>query len=318
MPPRKRQPPSPLDDCFALVRRADTHRKSLDLLFERFLKRDPYRISTHVDASPWQDRVIEARDRGGWRATLAGPEQPADVIISGEVLRQPPSRDAGILIGETVNALRAALDHAVWFFSTRAYAAPPDPLPIEWREVGWPVVHKAADWPSACGTRLRFVADDSIRTVIKEAQPFSRRKQEPERDEFAVLHELWNVHKHRHLPLTQLWVGLHQVVSSLNRVAVVDAPPGHADSLRNYLRKHAYVVISGGEPRPFEDNTELARIREAHPPYSWWPEMHVDPTLAVDVAFNQGPPAYGVSVQEALGRIRDEVIDALDGLRPFA
>lgn len=318
MPPRKLKPPSPLDDCFALVRRADAHRKSLYLLFERFLKSDPYRISTHVDADPWEDRVIEARDRGGWRATLAGPAEPAEIIISGQVLRPPPAREAGVLIGEIVNALRGALDHAIWHFSTRATPAPPDPLPLIWKEVGWPVVLKSGNWPSACGTRLRFVTDDAVRAVIKRAQPFSRRKEEPERDEFAVLHELWNVHKHRHLPLTQLWVGLNQVASRLNQVTVFDAPPGYADDLRQHLREHAYVVISGGEPRPFEDSTELARVRETGPPYSWWPDMHVDPVFAVDIAFDQGPPAYGVAVEQALGRIRDQVNDVLDGLKPLA
>lgn len=313
--PHRRPPPQPLADCFALVRRADVHLKAIDKVFEHFLTSDAYRIVSRVDARPVEDALIDARDAGGWRATLAGPASPRDIVFTAVVRRAPPSQRAGILIGETVNSLRAALDHAIWSLSVRANHAPTDPLPKMWREVGWPVVLDSTDWPSALSSRLRFVDEPTVRKAIESWQPFSRRPEQPEQDEFAVLHELWNVHKHRHLPLTQLWIGLDHVLGRLNTVEVFDSPPGYADGLRKVLREHSLVIVSQRAPGPFEDGTELGRVREVQPPYSWLPEMTVHPQFTVDVAFNQGPPAYGASVLGALGRIRREVVDALDGLK---
>ena len=64
------------------------------------------------------------------------------MILVGRVLRPPPP-PAAILISDTVNNLRAALDHALWELTIRATRPPPDPLPHEWRRVGWPVVLKS-------------------------------------------------------------------------------------------------------------------------------------------------------------------------------
>jgi hypothetical protein len=201
--------------------------------------------------------------------------------------------------------------------STRS-APPPDPLPKEWREVGWPVVLDAKDWTSSVGSRLKFVRDPEAREQIKAFQPFSRRQRDPRSDEFAVLHELWNVHKHRHLPLTQVWVGIDKMDSMLNRATVFDAPPGYADDLRRQIREHAYVSVGDSPRRAFEDGAVLGRYREARPPYSWAPEIHMHAYLAVEIAFPTGPPAYGSAVQDTLRSIRDEVAVALEALKPFA
>lgn len=306
---------SPLADSRALVSRADLHLKALDQLLDRFLRSDPYDIAVHVDADPVEHALLAATGQG-WRAVLAGPETPREVVLLGVVRREPPSGDAGLLIGDAVNNLRAALDHAIWSLST-TNTVPPDPLTSPWRDLGWPVVLKAADWPSTCGSKLRFVVDPAIRAEIERLQPFGRRQQEPERDEFAILHELWNIHKHRHLRLTQLWIGLDQVLSRLNRVTIVDSPPGYADDLRKRLREHRYEIVSGGGPRPFVDGAELGRIREAGPPFSWLPDVHMHVRLAVNVAFESGRPGFGANVQQALRAIRDAVVTALDALAPF-
>jgi hypothetical protein len=306
-----------MDDCFALVRRADTHLKALDRLFETFLARRPYRVDPHVDATPAEEALIEARAQGGWRATLAGPTAPREIVLIGRVIREPPAQRAGLLIADAVNNLRAALDHQVWALSIKA-GPPPNPIPRggQWRKVGWPIVSNPTAWAPTAAMRLGFI-DRGIWPEFERLQPFRRLPQEPERDEFSILDELWNVYKHRHLPLTQVWIGLEKAVSLLNRVQVFDAPPGHADGLRKQLHEHAYVVDVGGAPRPFVDGAELGRIREAQPPYSWWPEAHVDAHLAVDIAFDQGPPAYGAPVRETLRRIRDEVVAGLEALEPF-
>jgi len=100
-------------------------------------------------------------------------------------------------------------------------------------------------------------------------------------------------------------------------VEVFDAPRGLADGLRKQLREHAYVIVGDSSPRLFDDGAELGRVREARPPYSWRPEVHVHPYITLDIAFHEGAPAYGGPVQDVLRRIRDEVVAALEALEPF-
>ena len=312
---------SPLADCFALVRRADAHLKALDALLDRVIKGDPYWIDARIDAEPIEEAIAKLPSgKGRWRAVAAGPAEAREIVLIGRVRRVPPSQRAGLLIADAVNNLRAALDHAVWQLSLRS-ATPPDPIPHkgpgnEWRYVGWPIVTAPMTWARTAAMRLRFI-DHGVWAQFEGLQPFHRRQQQPEADEFAVLDELWKIYKHRHLPLTQLWVGLAKAVSLLNRVTIIDFPPGYADELRKRLREHDFEIISDGAPRPFEDGTELGRIREAAPPYSWMPEVYVDAHLTVHVAFHEGPVDKGSSVQDALRLIRDEVFAALKAVEPL-
>jgi hypothetical protein len=277
-------------------------------------------VDARIDAQTAEDAIIEARDRGGWRGALAGPADPREIVLIGRVIREPPAQRAGLLIADAINNLRASLDHLVWRLSLKG-ATPPDAIPRkgpgrEWRDVGWPIVSEPAAWAPTAAMRLRFV-DQGVWATFEGLQPFRRRQQQPELDEFAMLDELWNIYKHRHLPLTQLWIGLDEVLSQLNRVEVFDAPRGYADSIRKTLREHAYVIVSDGVPRPFVDGAELGRIREAGPPFSWWPEVHVNAVLAVNIAFDKGPSAQGAPVQDTLRRIRDETVAALKTIEPF-
>lgn len=246
------------------------HLTSLDRLFEKFFDSDPYRVDYGVEAVPAVDAIMNARDHGGWRATLAGPPAPREIVLTGRVTRQPPAQRAGVLVADVVNNLRAALDHVVWRLA-------PEPIPRkgagrEWRLIGWPIALEQSAWTPTAAMRLRYV-DPGVWAEFERLQPFSRRQQQPERDEFALLDELWNVYKHRHLPLTQLWVGLDKAVSLLNRVEVFDAPRGYGDGLRKQLGEHSYVIISGSGPQPFIDGAELGRIREAAPPTRGGPSI---------------------------------------------
>jgi hypothetical protein len=182
-----------IDDCLALIGRADVHLKALERRLDRFLRSDAYSIDARVDPqAPSIDDVTEPFGRN-WRQGLAGPDTPIEMVLIGHVRRFPPSRAAGLLIADAVNNLRAALDNLIWLLSIKAATRPPDPIPKRspWRTVGWPVVLQRSDWEGACRSRLQFV-DPMIFQEIERFQPFSRREHDPERDEFAVLNELWN------------------------------------------------------------------------------------------------------------------------------
>jgi hypothetical protein len=61
----------------------------------------------------------------------------------------------------------------------------------------------------------------------------------------------------------------------------------------------------------------LAKLREKGRGASMYPQMYVQPKLSVDIAFKQGPPAFGRPVRTTLKHIRDEVATVLENLRPF-
>lgn len=274
-----------------------------------------------MSGGPAEEAIIEARERSGWRGALAGPFAAREVRLTGRVRRGPPSQRAGLLVADAVNNLRSALDHAVWRLSVQS-ASPPFPVPrrgsgSEWRSVAWPIALEERSWHSMAARRLRFV-DRQVWPEVERLQPFRRRTTEPERDEFAILDELWNVYKHRHLPLTQVWVGLGRAASLLNRVQVFDAPRGYADGLRKQLREHAYEIVLATGRQPFTDGVELGTVREAKPPYSWCPEVHLDAHLLVEVSFEEGPPAYGAPVQGALKQLRNAVGGAIKAIEPYA
>ncbi len=307
-----------IDDCLALIGRADVHLKALERRLDRFVRSDAYSIDARVDPqAPSIDDVTEPFGRN-WRQGLAGPDTPIEMVLIGHVRRSPPSRSAGLLIADAVNNLRAALDNLIWLLSIKTTTPPPNPIPMSspWRVVGWPVVLQRDNWKGNCGKQLQFV-DPTIFGEIERFQPFSRREHDPERDEFAVLNELWNIHKHRHLPLTEFWLGLDHVTSQLNRVTVISSPPHYGDDLRAALSSHAYEIVEDHPRGRFEDGAVLGIVREAQPPYSWWPDMHLHTYLAVDVAFGSDPPGYGVPVQETLSAIRDQVAAAVGALKQY-
>jgi hypothetical protein len=307
-----------IDDCLALIGRADVHLNALERRLNRFLRSGAYSIDIRIDPqAPSIDDLIEPFGRN-WRQGFAGPDRPIEMVLIGHVRRSPPSRDAGLLIADAVNNLRAALDNLIWLLSIKVHTRPADPIPKRspWRRVGWPVVLHRSDWEDACSSQLQFV-DPAILPEIAPFQPFSRREQDPQRDEFAVLNELWNIHKHRHLPLTEFWLGLDHVTSQLNRVTLISSPPHYGDDLRAALRSHAYEIVEDHPRGRFEDGAVLGTVREARPPYSWWPDMHLHTYLAVDVAFGTDPPGYGAPVQETLSALRDQVAAVVRALGPY-
>ena len=107
--------------------------------------------------------------------------------------------------------------------------------------------------------RPRYV-DQSVWADIERLQPFKRREKKPESDEFAMLDELWNTHKHRHLPLVESWVGLDKVFSTagdLQRaLGAVENPE---------INKHRFDILVD-RIGPFIDGAEVGRVRESRSP----------------------------------------------------
>jgi hypothetical protein len=275
--------------CWAKVSRANVH---LDFLNER-VKSFAENMSSYK---------VETKD--DW--------QTAEVFIDGEP--EPSVEEWGAIIGDVVHNLRSALDHLVWQLTIANGNTPPNPIPprgkpgSEWRDIRFPIYTfdprkryssgRRAPWRYRWpGWRSNEVAGSlwgvrpDLRTVIQKLQPFSRRKNSS-KEPLAILDELWNTDKHRHLHLAHFLVVLDDVGTVVTSALTPEV------SLR---------VVEKYVPRPLKGRTEIGRIENIGQHTSPSPDMDVNLRTTFDVAFEQGPPAYGGGVIQTLKRLHDTV-----------
>lgn len=270
-------------DPQAKIDRADIHIRALARMIHAFRKQ-AYRVG--AQPAMWVEPP-----------TI---ENALQVVIFAEATEDPPSLEWGPIIGDIAHGLRSALDQVAWGLSVDHQATlgklpPPDPIPRRdpWRSVSFPICLSRRDWSSQWGNKL-WGADPALMAVLERFQPFHAGKNAPDREPLAVLDELWNIDKHRHLHLVNATIELRDVFS-------VKPFPGMPDL--------AFEVISKRAPGPLVGPTEIGRARPIdrpgiQTPRTNAPQVFMNPDLAVDVAFDQGAPAYGGSVLKTLRSIR--------------
>ena len=270
----------PLTGCIAKVNRADDHISALSDRIQEFVNDETaYVISKEPD-----------------------PKAPQDIVLWGESRKDPPVSEWGPIIGDVVHNLRSALDAVVWELSAlRCGGAPPEPPPSKsrWRDVGFPIVIVKGDWHNEACRKIPAVGPAGW-TTIKGHQPFVTRKNAPDREPLAVLHKLWNIDKHRHPHLVL-------VLAKFDHLRIAKRYEGANDILLRVIRQQ--------DPGPVEGRTELARVRLIGPPLTRVAGMDVEHDTAFDIAFADGPPAYGAPLMDTLESIRDAVIDVIADLQ---
>jgi hypothetical protein len=128
-------------------------------------------------------------------------------------------------------------------------------------------------------------------------QPFRTRQNAPEQEPLAVLEELWNIDKHRHLHLVQCFVGLKDVESRMPLPGIK-----WPEEFR-----HEYKITIKHAAGPFKDGAELGRFYESGNVMMGIPQVYMQARLAFDVAFEQGAPAYGERVVKTLIHLSQKV-----------
>lgn len=109
-----------LTGCWAKVSRAEEHLADLRNRVQGFVNSGAYRITKE------QDFYAD------------------EVVVYGEVVREPPMTDWGVVIGDIVHNLRSALDQLVWQLTLASGKTPPDPIPRgkagrNWRTIAFPI-----------------------------------------------------------------------------------------------------------------------------------------------------------------------------------
>lgn len=218
------------------------------------------------------------------------------LVCYAELLREPPLVDWAVLIGDIVHSLRATLDNLVWELSVDFRGpAPDDPLPpgSPWRRIGFPIVTDNKRWASAEPPGGLWAIDPSLISTFKEYQPFVSRRDRPDQEALAILQELWNIDKHRHVH-----VGVVGVAPNLGQIlALPDAGRGVVRTIRG--------------KRTLELNTMIelfsVTIEKQVPQY-------VEMNWGVDfqLSFDHGPPAFGRDTIDFLGDVMVTIKAILD------
>jgi hypothetical protein len=166
-----------LEGCWAKIRRAEQHLKSLHEEIGAFIDSDPHQVVERFDleTSTYEMRI--------------------------EVERSPDDSAWGALVGDFVQNLRASLDHLVWQLVLLNGERKPS------NQNQFPIVMSESDYwesrkgkPSLRDRMLAGVAEEH-RARIDLVQPYRRGDRAAERS-LAYLRWLSNVDKHRALHTT--------------------------------------------------------------------------------------------------------------------
>lgn len=214
------------------------------------------------------------------------PDTGDDVVFV-DAPAVPPADAVSLIAADCIHNLRASLDQLVFSLSW-AYTA--GPLLKEIAEgCEFPIYGPRAPKERELRKRIGAIHPDAC-SLIKDLQPHLAG------DAFAseklwILDQLWNLDKHRTLPLTVF-----------GQQAVQMTPFA--------LTGTATFRVSG----PIRRKTEVIRFAGGRP------ESYPDPKSAVqlDIAFGKGTPAYGHPVAGFLSGLVDYLRDEVIGkLTPF-
>jgi hypothetical protein len=248
---------------------AQKHLESLDVGVQRFVSEPvPYTKRVELDA------------RGGRVILRAVDVKPV-----------PP--EFGILIGECVYQLRAALDNLVYALAEKRLAPAPVSEDIA-ESVGYPISESSRKFRSAARSKLTVI-DSSATAVIERLQPYHRRK-EPRAFALRQLQELRNVDQHRLLHPVAL-------ARDVSRHIVSVGPPGAVRPTGEYTLMH----------RPLKENAMLAHFGVAIDPAVSKIDVYVEDDDAIDVVFERRSPAVAVQGQPVVSTL-NEITEYVSGV----
>lgn len=266
---------NPLHGCQLKLKRAEEHRHAFRREVEEFFKHgDSYAIALEPDPESGNDRVLV------------------------EAKRPFPGIRLGTIVGDCVHALRSALDQMVWVLTcAEGHVPPPFPLPKgnPWKKIGFPIYDvspfldrsgNAAPWTPTKRPEGLWGVHEVFLTTFDELQPYQHGP-DARRQALWVLHELWNIDKHR--TINVVGVGTDRVVLRLL--------PAHGKTftfeVEGYIR--------------FEDGAYLGEVPTG------WVDVDVEPEIRLRTFFAEGQPFEMMPVLETLGYLYVAVADVLKG-----
>jgi hypothetical protein len=174
------------------------------------------RAKEHLDAL---DEAIEI-----WRGSHANSVFTEDNVECGEyvVELRPPNPDIRIALiaGDFICCLRSSLDHLTW-----QLAATINPNPS--KKICFPIIGENTIDNQVLFTKSTFGIPEEALITIRSLQPYQG-GDTYKRKYLWILHTLWNIDKHRHIPL-------HSAVTQYNLDAA-SAKPLRLDKFEDHMR----------------------------------------------------------------------------------
>jgi hypothetical protein len=176
------------------LERATEHAIAVEKMIDVWLDSDAYTIGSEIDP------------------------KTGDKVRRAQIREQPPVK-ISLLVGDTVQNLRAALDHSIYALAERQLGT--IPLEIEESLMFLIVGHQNSKGKSADGAavfaaqwkrRLSCLSDDARRAIEYEQPYFHDRPRDGYRfHPLWVLHEMSRIDKHRRVTVATAWLGLSYV-----------------------------------------------------------------------------------------------------------
>lgn len=229
-----------MDSAFAKLSRAREHFAALRDETENFRARDTHRFSQEM--APWAlDRTV-------------------GVVTRRVHIKETPPQSWGLILGDILTNLRAALDHAVY-----GHAAARQLLTEEQeKRISYPIVLDRAKWPRI-RNGLEPLLDPAVMNSIEAIQPFNHQL-DPRKAPLVTFNTLVNEDKHR-------------------TIRVVSYRHGPA-----YLDTDLEVVGLDIEPREWTDGGIVARAYLRLPAEMW--SYPGDFPVQLRFVIGEGPTMY--------------------------
>lgn len=187
-----------LDSAYAKAEHAKAHLDKLQASVEAYRASEPHEFTRQA-----VDHAFE----------------PEMVVVKFRVaIKQRPPSDWGLIVGDVLSNLRAALDHALFGHA----AARQSLTEAQERGVQYPLLTDATKWPAA-QSKLGSFVDPAVLQAIEDSQPF--KVQQPDWHSLALLNGLVNRDKHRQVRVVMYNNELFEVTETDADVADIDNTP---------------------------------------------------------------------------------------------
>lgn len=280
----------------------------------RQIKARLQRTQLHFDALESKIReFVEGED-----SYLVEPEQRADtnkVVLWGTALRNPPLLAWTPIVSDVVHGLRASLDNLLWAISLREQRRLGLPTPRarvtksgpfkRWLDISFPIVIDNDKWAIQSERKLWAISDHA-RQIIRELQPFATASNAPEREPLAVVQEIWNIDKHRHVPLVSVWTGGDEIEIRIRPSIPLPGLRFNTTWMapRRTLKLHKKTELAHAEPTGIIlPGTAFA--------------VEMDHGIPFDIVFKRGYPGFGMSVMDILEAAQAGTEQLLNRVEPF-
>lgn len=232
------------------VDRAKVHLDDLHDEINQFLRTEPYTTAREPDP-----------DTGGFLFRLA--------------VHRPVPDSIGLIFGDFVHNLRAALDNLVWEIATQNRG-----------KLNFPISRERPKPPAIFAPLLQRSIPPEAYEIIERLQPYHATDPSDPRHRLAVLNSLWNKDKHR--TTTPVIAASHSGYS----VVTGDDPPPQ-------------FVLNPGD---VTDGQIIGWMLPGQP------NMHVEPRFDVQLRFHRRPLVLRSTLDLYYRFVREDVIGAFEAL----